>query len=509
MIIDPREIRPLVFCALKYRAFVTVSFLMVSLMGLGASIFWPRMYTSTASIFVEQKNILGPLMEGAAVQTGVQQQARLAGEILFGRKIMTKVLDEQGFLLYDPSPIDIEEEITAVSDRTSVSVSSPNLITIEYSDSYAETAFSTVKVFIEEFIAESAESKLVESNSAYQFIDRQVKEYEGKLRQSEEKLKNFSSENQSVAPGAEGQIRARVSQLQSEISKIEQELREARIRELSLQNQLSGEDRTAEIVAITSSYQTRIATLQEDLDNLRLIYHEEYPDIIRLKEQIESLETQADQEQLATRGENQAVTIVDSTGEVSAVLQQNYYETKISIATLESRISDSRATLDNELQRMRDIPAIELQLKEINREYDVNQAIYTDLLHRREIARVSMNVDREQQGLTLRIHEPPNLPLTPGGPQTYQILAAGLIFGLCMPLGAIGLLQRFDGKVRYAKQISEQLHVPVIATVPQMLTPRAIRRQKTSLIGHAVFIILTTISVVTVSTLWSLGHIVI
>ena len=507
MIIDPKEIRPIIFGAIRFRSLVLLTFLAASALALVASINWPRMYTSEVKIFVEQKNILGRLMEGAAFQTGVQDQARLAGEILFSRKIMSRVLEQQGFMETGPSALEIEDRINEVSGRTSVSISSPNLISIEYSDTDAEAAFLTTTEMSESFIAESAQSKLAESNSAFEFIDIQVKEYEEKLRASEEKLKVFRSGNESITPGSEGQIRGRIAQIRSEISNVEQNLREARIRESSLRDQLSGEDKSAEIIAVSNSYQTRITMLKEDLDNLRLTYREEYPDILRIKEQIADLEAQAKREQLLNPDAGSGLAVSDASGSTSAILQQNYYEAKILIATLESRLEDTRDSLSEEQQRMQEIPAVELQLKEINREYDVNQAIYSDLLRRREIARVSMNVDREQQGLTLSIHEAPNFPLSPGGPKTYQIIAAGLLFGLFMPIGTIGLVQRLDGKIRDAGQISAKFDVPIISTVPQMLPASAIKKQKYSLLGYGFLMMLIAISVVTVTGLWRLGYI--
>ncbi len=505
MIIDLKDLRPIAVSAAKHPTFMALGFCSACLLALAASIFWPRVYTSDAAIFVEQKNILGPLMEGAAVQTGVNEQSRLAGDILSSRRIISKVLEAQGIKPEDRSAVEFEQAMDNIRDRIQVSVESPNLISIEYSDKDAQRAYLTTKILSESFMAESAESKMEESNSAYQFIDNQVKEYENKLRVSEEKLKNFNSENQAVAPGAEGQIRSRITSLEEQISDIEQNLREARIREAGLRDQLSGENKTAEKVAVTNSLQVQIDTLQEELNSLRLNYHDEYPTIVHVKEQIASLKAQmkaeyGDQPRLPTE-----VSVVDSTGTTTALLQQNYYETKLQIATLTSRLEDKLSVLATEQTRMRNIPAIELQLKEINREYNVNQTIYSDLLRRREIARVSMNVDREQQGLTLRVQEAAYLPLTPGGPRSYQILAAGLLFGLFAPLGLIFLYHRVDGKIRHADHLAEEFGVPVISTVPQMLSTKEARRTTANIVLHSTIMILTLIGVVTVAVLNSMG----
>ena len=479
MLIEPKIIRPLILDIFKHRYFVALSFLVISVSAAVGGLYWPKIYTSHATVFFEQKNILGPLMEGAAVQTGVQDQARIAQEIIFSRKIMQEILLGQGVLDESSTPKQVDDAIDNLKSRTRVSMSSPSLIAIDYRDHDAQRAFWTTKTLSEVFIRESTEAKVEESRAAFDFINNQVKEYEQKLQQSEERLKDFRADNEAIAPGAEQQARQRVQDLSGQIAGIEQELREAVIREQSLREQLTGEDKTAEKAAATSSIQVRISALREQLDQLRLTYHDTYPDIVQLREQIAELEAQKSTE----TGEGGVIVVTDAGGSSSVVLQQlqqNYYDTKILIATLESRLTRTREQLTAENSLLRQIPEAEARLKETSREYDVNQMIYNDLLRRREIARVSMNVDREKQGLTFKIHEPAFLPNTPGGPRMYQIALAGMLFGVGFPITFLGFVQRVDGKLRHSSQIPEDLDVPFFVTVPEMLKPSEVTRRKVS-----------------------------
>ena len=63
-------------------------FTVIALGALALGLFMPKQYTSSATILVEEGNIIGPLMEGRAVPTGVTNRASIAREVAFSRKVM-------------------------------------------------------------------------------------------------------------------------------------------------------------------------------------------------------------------------------------------------------------------------------------------------------------------------------------------------------------------------------------------------------------------------------------
>lgn len=59
------------------RNFIIIAFSLISIILVTVGANWPKMYTSSTTVFVEEENILGPLMEGAAVQTEVIDRAAI------------------------------------------------------------------------------------------------------------------------------------------------------------------------------------------------------------------------------------------------------------------------------------------------------------------------------------------------------------------------------------------------------------------------------------------------
>src|SRR3546814_20214058 len=90
----------------------------------------------------------------------------------------------------------------------------------------------------------------------------------------------------------------------------------------------------------------------------------------------------------------------------------------------------AESMLDDEMARSRGIAASEGALAELNRDYDVNREIYQDMLRRRENARVSMGLDQEKRGLTLRVQDSPTITLRTTGLRFLPIAASGLLLAV-------------------------------------------------------------------------------
>ena len=397
---------------------------------------WPKFYSSSATIFIEDKNILGPLMKGAAVQTEVVDRAKIAREIVYGRELLLKILQEGGWLDNHPSPVVQERLLEDLRSRLTITNARQNLLLFSYKDIDPQRAYETLSKVVNLFISESLATKLQESRSAFEFIDKQVGEYHEKLKKAEEELKKFRSENVDIRSGSTQEITSRIQLLQQKVTEIEQELREAKIKKETLLAQLSGEAETAAGLSRAEEYRNRIIELQSQMDTLLLNYHETYPDVVRAREQIEDLKKALKQEELNKRKGPSGNTItiegvaVDERIQASPVYQQlrtDLYATNSLIQTLTSRLSDARKLLENQSELGRRSHELQASLAELERDYQVNSDIYQDFLRRREAARVSMNVDLEKKGLNLRIDEPPFMPLNPSGLRWWHFVAGGFV----------------------------------------------------------------------------------
>jgi polysaccharide chain length determinant protein (PEP-CTERM system associated) len=485
MILHPQQLlKVLVHEAFHYRKTMVVAFIVINMVMLGLGMLWPKGFASATTILVDDKKIIQPLMQGAAVATEVTDRARLAREVIFGRKIMNQILEHAGWINSNPGLAEQEKIIQQITKRMTIDAVGRNLIKIEYKDDDPERAFRTTQKVAELFILESLDTKSAESKAAYEFIEKQTQEYHDKLVKAEEQLREFRSANLDARPGSDGDISARMNGLQLRIEQASQDLKEAEVKKLSLEKQLSGEAEVATTLSREGQYRLRIAELQSRLETLRLSYHDNYPDIIQIKHQIVDLnQAIAEERQRREAAKSGGKTIIDEgviNNPMYQQLKQELSQTNINIETLTARIGETRRQLNQELERGRRVHGGEAMLSELTRDYQVNRDIYQDLLKRRENARVSMNLDKEKQGLMVKIQEPAKLPLHPSGLRFVQFVIVGLMLGMTLPLGLLYAKLQLDPRIRHSTLIADKHKLPLLAVVPHLWSPsetQAVRRE--------------------------------
>ena len=187
---------------------IVVVFSAIALVALALGVLWPKTYTSSTTILIQEDNIIQPLMEGRAVATGVTDRGRIAREVIYSRKILAAVLEEGGWLAAKPSLLEQERLAERLKAATVVRNGGENLIQISYKDSDPDRTFRVTRKFAEMFISESLAAKERESREAYEFIAARVEEYHRKLTGAEDRLKEFRAENQDARPGTATDVNA-------------------------------------------------------------------------------------------------------------------------------------------------------------------------------------------------------------------------------------------------------------------------------------------------------------
>ncbi|GAA0839921.1 hypothetical protein GCM10009113_04180 [Marinobacter szutsaonensis] len=452
-------------------------FTVVSFGVLLAGFLWPYKYQSEVVIFVDDRNIIRPLMEGSAVTTQINDRASAAQELLWTRSIMEEIARDPEIFGSESVSIqdqDLEDRITALRNNLKVTPRGDSYFSISYAASSPDKAFQIAQRLGQLFISETNERKRAESRNAYEFIDKQVKSYEQQLKAVEERLKNFLSEN---VEGTETEANQRMASLRNQIELAELERQELLTRAQTLERELAGIDPMLMQGRSSDLYQQRINSMQEQLDNLRLRYHDTYPDIVALREQIAELRKQRE-DALASSPER---VITDGESISNPVYQQvrsSLAETRAEIQTTETRVRALRSLLAEQTRRMELVQENKAEYAELTRDMEVNKEIYDDLLKRREKARVSMHLDVEGQGLNYRINESAQFPRGTAGPKFSTFAAAGLFLGLLAPFGLVAGLLQLDPRIRARRQLEEDLGLPVLAELPHVPTPYEKRRER-------------------------------
>lgn len=457
--------------------------LTVSLLMLVLGMLWNEKYESSASILIEDKKIIEPLLEDTTVPTGTrnrpvveQNRAEIARDVLYRRDVMDKALEQGGWIEGDISPIERAELVEMLKRRLEVTNEGSNVIELSFRDPSPQRAFKTVLALSDLFIHRALEAKAQESRAAYKFISAETERYREKLNESERRLQAFYAENGNIRPNTSETVDSRASQLIQNVQEASLDLETAKVRVRALESQLNGE--SSEAVADTQRDQLRsmIADLQSQLSTLRLQYHDTYPDVVSTRHKIESL--QAELQRLNEGGSAGSSTTVSAMNPMHQELRAALSEARIEMATLEERLQRNKALLEEVQGRGAELGELESKADELNREYEVTREFYQDLLQRRENARIAVNMAENSEDVSMSIQEPPTVPLEPSGLRFIHFAILGPLLGLGLAMTIVFLRVRFDNRIRSSATISRELQIPVLATVPMLVDEHVRHRQR-------------------------------
>jgi polysaccharide chain length determinant protein (PEP-CTERM system associated) len=486
-----REIR-------KQKGSAFLTFALVSFLVLGAGFVWPYKYQSEVVIFVDDSNIIRPLMEGRAVTTEISERTSTAKELLQSRRILESLATDTKIFGSDQlTPEKLEARIVSLRSQLAVSPRGKNYFGISYTSTSQLDSFRIAQRLGQLFIEQSRDRKREESRNAYEFIDKQVKSYEAQLTSVEQRMRVFLSENRD---GTEQEANARMAGLRAQLELAELEKKELETRVSSLVAQTQTVRPTLSQGQNEDAFRERIRAMEERLDSLRLQYHDTYPDIVITREQLAELRKQ--RERAIEESDNNPQRQSGGEGIPNPVYQElgvSLSNARANMAAVETRTNSLEELLAKQEQRMVRIQSNKAELSALTRDMEVNKEIYDDLLKRRETARVSMHLDIEGQGMNYRIAETAQYPVSPEGAKFPMFAFAGLFLGALAPFGALAGILQLDPRVRAKEQLEAGIGLPVLVDIPAVRTPfekRSSRKQTLFIFIFVFFVVAGYIAIV-------------
>jgi hypothetical protein len=118
------------------------------------------------------------------------------------------------------------------------------------------------------------------------------------------------------------------------------------------------------------------------------------------------------------------------------------------------------------------------------------KASYQNLLAKKEESGIAANLEREQVSQQFKTLDPARLPERPYGPNRSLINMVAAGAGLALGLGLTVLLELRDQSFRSAAEIVPVLMLPVLASVPSIVS--AAERRRSKRLAFAVITLLVT-----------------
>ncbi|AKJ29908.1 XrtA system polysaccharide chain length determinant [Caldimonas brevitalea] len=450
-------------------------------------------YEATAQIYVDTQTVLKPLMAGLAFQPDIDQQVRMLARTLVSRPNVEKLVDNRDIGLMPPEGSQRERVINSLMTKIRVTPSGGgNLYTISYRDTEGERAHRVVENLVNLFVEASIGGKKRDSQEASRFIDEQIEEYEGKLIEAENRLKDFKLRNFGVSGMSNQDYFARMSALADEVSRLRMELdaaersRDALKRELNSEEpQLPPEAMLPATGPVVSELDARLDSQRRQLDDLLRRYTEDHPDVISARRTIASIEQQKklEAEARASRGAGKPV----------AATNPVFQRLRVALAEAEAKVAALRGQLnaqESRLQQIRSVagrvPQVEAELAQLNRDYDVIRKNYEQLVARREAASLGVKIDQSSQLTDFRMVEPARVSPSPVFPSRKVLALLVVLAAAGVGCAAAFALTRLYPSFGDEKTLRELTRRPVLGSVAVVLTPERSmleRRQRLQFAG--------------------------
>jgi len=455
-------------------------FVGISLVFMAVGFMWEKKYNSSVQLYVDDRNLVGPLLSTA--KTADRDAVKLAKQELFAIDILDTVLEEIGFADETTTPVEREELRDDLINATTVSNRNNQLLEIAFWDPDPTIAFKTTSLYAELFLKKTMESTNVETTEAFEFIIDQVETYRARLEDAERRLETFRTQNPGVTTLEGGNVNARIIELQRDYEQTSLFFAQKDQTRKTLQAELSNESSTIARDYQVGQTRDQIASLQAQIDVLSLSYTDDYPDIVRLRQQIEDIKISA-AERLQRASEQGPATAAFSVGgqaysgaaNLSPVYQQIRSDMARAAAeadALKSRLRQIEVLINNEIARSETSAQVERTLNELTRDYEINKEIYEGLLKKQESARITMTLGNEQQGVLYRIQQKANFPVRPNGLRFVHIVFLGLVLASVLPFVYLIVFLKLDPRIRTGSAITDLLELPLLTVVPHMRSPK-------------------------------------
>ena len=455
-------------------AFMTVT---LGAIGLAASLVLPKKYTSSTLVLVEQPTVPKDLIKPVITDDLNQRMASMKAQIL-SRSRLESIINKFGLYPQERQATHMEDLVEKLKSAIDVELIQPMAgssnheppgFNVSVTFDNAQLAQQICQEITSMFMEQNATGRVAQSNKVSQFLTEQLNEAKAKLEEQDKLLAQFKAEHLVSMPEQEQTNLALLSGMNTQLDATTQALTRAQqdksLNETLLTNQEANWKASQVGQQNPESQEQELNILQQQLSALLAKYTPEYPDVIKVKAQIEELNRRM-AEAPATKAPVSGVQA--SLREPPAIqqLRTKIKQDEFAISDLTKRqgqIQDQIRTLQSRLQAS---PVIEQQLKELTRSYQTASDIYNELLKKRENSAMATDLEHQQQGENFRVLDAPSLPSTPSFPKKIVFVGGSLGAGLVLSLGILYLLAVSDKAMYSERDVELCLKLPVLSTVP-------------------------------------------
>jgi polysaccharide chain length determinant protein (PEP-CTERM system associated) len=467
----------------------------------------PPVYKSTSTILIEEQEIPADFVMATVTSFAEQRLQSIHQRIMS----TSRLLDIIGrFKLYENlkgkltteqivermrKAIRLETISAEVIDRRT---GRPSSATIAFTLTYEgkgipEKVQRVANVLASLFLEENLQVRERQTKETYQFLEDEMNKLRAQLNAIEAKIASFKALHIDELPEVFQVNMQTLNSIEQNVERVNEQLRSLKEREGYLQTQLAS---ITPLEKMTEDMR-RLRELRVQLASLETRFTDEYPDVIKTKEEIARLERQLANSESSNSG---AEGLPDNPAYIT--LASQLASTQADIESLKRQIIDLKKKADEYRRRIEETPKVEEEYKSLIIERNNTQSKHDDLMQKYMEAKVAHGLEKEQKGERFTLIDPARLPEKPYKPNRMAIVMIGFILGVAAGVATMSIKEYTDDSVRSAEELSSVTNFPVLAGIPEIFTRKDLHRKIKMRVAKLAAVVLVFISGMVVFHFW-------
>jgi polysaccharide chain length determinant protein (PEP-CTERM system associated) len=501
------ELKDYIQIFFKRKWVIILSFLFICLSAGVYIIVTPKQYKSTTTILVIPQKVPENFVQ-STVTLGADGRLATIEQQIKSRTRLKKVMEEVG-LFAEARKEGLEEEaIGAMSNRIEIEVAQDlrmggrpqgesEAFSISFLNEDPTLAMLTTSRLASLFIEANLKLREKQAVGTSEFLDSQLKDTKAKLDAQEAKVNRYKMQFSGGLPEELATNLTNIARLQQQEGMIAGEIRDARNRKIALQTQLSMVARGSQAIVhddgkieVDTSEDSatviarQLSERRNQLTELSARYTDKYPDVVRLRGEVEEMEKKLAEIPMSVRSsDGKEKNASDSRTDLPMTKESRLLKAQISSMDADiNALNRERETIRRNIvsiqARVNQAPLREQELITLTRDYTNLKDQYNEQLRRKTEADISQDLELRMKGDQFQILDPANLPKKPFKPNIIKILGvAVLMAGLLGFGGAIGL-EKMDLSLRGVTDFKHFFDLPILASIPILETKEFDRQEK-------------------------------
>jgi len=462
----------------KRRYLFIASALLIMSVVVWGSFFLPKQYEAKSTVFIE-RSVIKDMVKGLTITPSIDDKIRVLRYAMLSRENILKVLKQLDYDVTAKNDKALEEMISRFQGKTDIAIKGNDLFFVSYEDKDPKRAMEYVNALVRSYVESNVSSKREDAYGANRFITEQVKLYKDKVDKAEEAIIKYRQSKGVYMSVDDQALISEIKALHTDIDTLRIRRNELVATRNSIKSQLKGEEPFTVAVLSTrkggGSADSQITMRENRIKQLLSSYTEHYPEIIKLKAEIEALKVQPRTSDALDKGSTESE--MSTLNPIHQDLKQRLFQAESEIEAIDAKLRQVGSVIGRKEGELRNIPAEVLKLAELEKERDAHRTVYEQLLARQGQSEFSKQMEVEDKSTNFRIVDPAVIPTKPVSPNRVRLILLGILAGFAGAAGIVFLRETIDTSVRESSTI-KQMGLEVIAVIPRIFNAAEVERIK-------------------------------